>query len=330
MTRNLRIFSRPRQVTAEITQVTIQFRSLLRPGERLNSLIVGALAKAQKRYPIQIHGFVFLSQHFHILATFQDAQRMADFMRHFTQKLSKEVGLLHDWKDTVFPKRYHHVELSEEPGVDLARLRYILTNSCKENLVLSPRDWPGVSSTEALMTGLPMKGIWVDRTALGEARRKAQGSARKASEKDFTEKLELRLDPVPSLAHLSPESYRKVIVGLVQDIEQETLARHRMDATAPVGVLEVLRRHPHHRQADPPKSPRPWFHVLGPETRKSLRAALAWIMAQYRVAAEHFKDGEYDVEFPAGTFPPARPFVRGINPEKCKAIGLSPTIRAPG
>ena len=257
MSRAIRCFSRPRNVTSEITQVTFQFRSLLRPGERLNRLIVGALAKAKKRYPIQLHAFVFLSNHFHILATFKNAKRMADFMRYFTQKLSKEVCVLHDWGDSVFPNRYHHVELSEEATVDLARLRYILTNSCKENLVLSPRDWPGVSSTKALLTGEPMIGIWVDRTALGEARRKKGGD--KVSEEDFTEKLELRLEPVPSLAHLSPESYRKVIAGLVREIEQETIQRHRVDGTAPLGALAVLRRDPHYRPVEPPRSPRPWF-----------------------------------------------------------------------
>ena len=333
MGRNIRTFSRPRNVTSEITQVTFQFRSLLKPGERLNQRIIGALAKAVERYPIQLHAFVFLSQHFHILATFEDAQRMADFMRYFTQKLSKEVGLLHDWKDSVFPKRYHHVELSEELGVDLARLRYILSNSCKENLVPSPRDWPGVSSTEALITGEPMKGVWVDRTELGRARR----CGKKVSEKDFTEEYELRLEPVPSLAHLSKESYRKVILGLVREIEEETLARHRVDGTAPIGVQAVLARDPHHRQKDPPSSPRPWVHALSPEERKKLRAALVWIVAAYRVAAERFRKGEFDVGFPAGTFPPARPFVSGPSVsigndfrKKGQAINLNQPQRTPG
>ena len=323
MGNKIRIFSRPRQVTAEITQVTFQFRFLLRPGERLNQLIVGALARAIERHPIRLHAFVFLSQHFHILATFEDAKRMADFMRYFSQKLSREVGAIHDWNDSVFPKRYHHVELSEEPGVDLARLRYILTNSCKENLVLSPRDWPGVSSTEALLTGEPMKGVWIDRTRLG----KAQRAGKKVPEKDFTEEYELRLDPVPSLAHLSSESYRKVILGLVQEIEEETLARHRLDGTAPIGAQAVLSRDPHHRQKEPPSSPRPWVHALSREERLKLRGALVWIMAVYREAAERFRKGEYDVEFPLGTFPPSRPFVTSI---KAHVSGLNQPQRAPG
>ena len=252
---------------------------------------------------------------------------MADFMRYFTQKLSKEVGLLRHWTDSVFPRRYRHVEVSEKASADLARLRFILSSSCKENLVLSPRDWPGVSSTEALITGEPMKGIWVNRTELGKARRRGK----KVSEKDFTEEHELTLEPVPSLAHLSPEAYRKVVLGLVREIEEETLARHRVDGTAPIGVQAVLSQDPEYRQMVPPKSPRSWVHALSHEERQRVRAALLWLVAAYRAAADRFRKGEYHVEFPAGTFPPTRPFVAldgGF--KKGHMTGLNQPQRTPG
>ena len=188
----MRIFSRPQNVTSEITQTTIQHRNLLKPGP-LNPLIIGALAMSMRRYPIQLHGFVFLGTHLHVLATFVDAKRMADFMRHFTQKLSKEVKKVHDWDAVVFPKRYRHVELSQEPDIDLARLRYIFRNTCKENLVHSPLEWPGVSSAEALVTGEPMRGIWIDRTAY----QRAKNRGKEVSVEDFTEELELHPHPGP-------------------------------------------------------------------------------------------------------------------------------------
>ncbi len=304
MTRQLRLFSRPRQVTAEITQVTFQFRSLLKPDRSLNLKIVGALARAKELYPIDLHSFVFLSTHLHLQATFSDAERMSDFMRHFSQKVSKEVGLAHDWDDSVFPKRYHHVELSQEPEVELARLRYVTSNSCKESLVMSPLDWPGVSSAEALITGEPMKGEWVDRTAYHHARNRGED----VSEADFTEELELHLTPLPSQAHLSARDYRQLVLEMVREIEAETLQRHRENKTAPLGVEAILSRHPHYRPGEKPSSPRPWFHAIGREVREAMRTALIWIVAAYREASERYRAGEFDVEFPEGTFPPARPF----------------------
>ena len=305
----MRIFSRPQSVTSEITQTTIQHRNLLKPGI-LNPLIIGALAMSMRRYPIQLHGFVFLGTHFHVLATFIDAKRMADFMRHFTQKLSKEVKIAHDWDAVVFPRRYRHVELSQEPGVDLARLRYIFQNSCKENLVHSPLEWPGVSSAEALVTGEPMQGIWIDRTAYQQARSRGKD----VSLEDFTEKLELQLTSVPSQTHLAPQEYRQLMIDMVREVEVETCQRHKLDGTAPIGIRAIMDRHPHRRPDKRKKSPRPWFHALSQKAREAMRAALTWIVAAYREAAERFRQGEFDVEFPEGTFPPARPFVAPLGP----------------
>ena len=300
----MRIFSRPQSVTSEITQSTIQHRNLLKPGI-LNPMIIGALAMSMRRYPIQLHGFVFLGTHFHVLATFVDAKRMADFMRHFTQKLSKEVKIVHDWDAVVFPERYGHVELSQEPGVDLARLRYIFRNSCKENLVPSPLEWPGASSAEALVAGEPMRGIWIDRTAYQQARNRGKD----VSLKDFTEELELHLTPVPSQIHLAPRKYRQLMIDMVREVEAETRQRHKVDGTAPIGLRAIMKRHPHRRPDKREKSPRPWFHALSREAREAMRTALTLIIAAYREAAERLRQGEYGVEFPEGTFPPPRSFV---------------------
>ena len=297
---------------SEITQVTFQHRSLIRPGPRLNSLIVGALARAQELYPVRLHAFIFLSTHFHVLATFSDASEMAGFMRHFTGKISKEIGLEHDWSDSVFPKRYHHIELSVEPEVEFARLRYLTKNSCKEGLVASPLDWPGVSSTEALITGRVMRGIWVDRSAYSKARNRRKG----ADEADFTQEKELHLERIPSLAHLSSQEYRNVMIDMVREIETETHALHREQGTVPLGVAEILKRDPHHRPDQTPSSPRPWFHALSRASRKAMVEALTWIIAAYRDAADRFRKGEFDVEFPEGTFPPPRPFLMRPTPHE--------------
>ncbi len=306
----LRTFSRPQNVVSEITQVTFQHRFLIRPGLRLNQLIVGALARAQELYPVQIHGFVFLSNHFHLLISVTDAWEMASFMRHFTTRLSKEIGFEHDWDESVFPKRYHHVELSEEPGVDLSRLRYILRNSAKEGLCASPLDWPGVSSAAALITGQPMEGIWIDRTALSIARSRG----RDVTEADFEVSKTLHLEPVPSQRHLSSRQYRDLIVDMVREIERETLLQHQEKGTVPLGVEAILSRDPHYRPESPPSSPRPWFHALSCRARESLREALVWIHVAYREAADRLKAGELDVDFPEGTFPPSRPFVGVTHP----------------
>ena len=170
---------------------------------------------------------------------------------------------------------------------------------------MSPLDWPGVSSVEALITGEPMKGEWTDRTAYHRARNRGED----VSEADFTEEIELHLTPLPSLAHLAARDYRQLMLEIVREIEDETLQRHRENDTVPLGVDAIMSRHPHHRPERKPSTPRPWFHAISREAREAMRSALLWIVAAYRVASERYRAGEYDAVFPEGTFPPARPFI---------------------
>ena len=47
----------------EVTGRTIQGRLLLRPSQELRAITLGILARAQREHPVQIHAFVFLSNH---------------------------------------------------------------------------------------------------------------------------------------------------------------------------------------------------------------------------------------------------------------------------
>lgn len=307
MSRPLRLFTRPRPTTVEITQKTFQSRFLLRPGPKLNRRIIGALAKAKEKYPGRIHGFVFLSDHFHILATFDDVAQMASFMRVFTSILSREAGLENGWRGPIFVRRYHSIELSTEPEVELARLKYLFSNSCKENLVDSPLDWPGVSSAEVSITGEEAVGEWIHRTPLSLARSKGKP----VSEQDFAHRLSFLLDPLPSLQHLTSDAYRQVIIDLVRQIEEETAERHALEGSRSLGADSVLCTHPHSQPMQVRESPQPKFHAATRRSRQTLVAALAWIVEAYRRAAERLRSGDRWVEFPPNTFPPHLPFVPG-------------------
>ena len=269
---------------------------------------MGVLAKALELYAVNLHAIVVLSSHYHALATYDDPKVMADFHGYLNTNLSKEVDQVHDWPGTVFPGRYHHVELSPEPEVELARLRYLMENGVKEGLVLSPLDWPGVSSTESLISGEPMKGVWINRTAFHAALNRGED----VFEEDFAEEKEVHLKPLPSLAHLSREERRQIVLDMVRNIENEAIAKHKADGTTPLGVQGILSRDPHYRPKKLKKSPRPWFHAFDPKIRKAMVTALLLIVAAYRDAADRVKEGCKNVQFPIHTFPPGLPFVREV------------------
>ena len=74
----------------------------MKPSERLNQIVIGALAKAKEKYPVEIFSGAFMSSHFHLQIKAQSVKTQARFMAYFTRKLSIETGNLYDWKAPTF------------------------------------------------------------------------------------------------------------------------------------------------------------------------------------------------------------------------------------
>ena len=302
--RDLRYLPSPGALV-EVTVRTLQQRYLLRPGPRLNPLVVGVLAKGQVATGMRVHAVAVMSNHLHLLASPTSTRQLADFMSQVNGNLSKEVGRLHDWPGTMFPRRYTSIPVSDEPQAQVARLRYLLEQGCKENLVAAPTDWPGVHSSRAMIEGRSMSGIWIDRTALFRARQRGET----VSEAELTEHVELKLDPLPCWRHLAPAAYRARLTEIIETIERETVERHQRDRTAPKGAAWVRRRHPHERPKPGRRSPRPRFHAFARTVRERLAAAYREFLAAYRLAVQRLANGDTAVTFPDTCYPPRLPFV---------------------
>ncbi|MEM1180260.1 MAG: transposase [Acidobacteriota bacterium] len=304
MARNPRYLPRPGAVI-EITQRTIQGRFLLKPSRRLNAVVAGCLARAQKNTGATVHAVAVLSNHFHLLASFTSVQQMASFVGQLKTNISKEVGRLHNWKGSLFDGRYSAVPLSDEPKIQLKRLRYVLSQGAKEGLVLSPLDWPGVHSARALVNRRKLRGVWVNRTDLYAARQRNP----KTREDQFTEQTELQLTALPCLAHLSAKEQKRVVQDMILAIEKETLERHRRSGTAPAGAEAVTRRRAHDRPKHFRPMPRPHFHA-SKELLRVLTDGFRLFLTAYRRAADRLAAGELSVVFPDNCFPPRCPSSR--------------------
>jgi len=303
MARRLRLLSNESGIV-EVSSRTIHGRFLTRPSAEVNQLILGVLGFAQAKYPVDLFAFIFLSNHFHMLMRVLSAQRMADFVGFVKSNIAKEVGRLHHWKQTFWGGRYHSASLADSEEVQAARFRYILSNGCKEGLVASPLDWPGVSSAQALYRGeTTLTGIWYDRTAEYHARIRGE-------RKRFPSVQTVRLSPLPFLAASTTAEQREYMVDAVRHIEQETRERHKENATRPWGARNIEQRDPHDSPEDFLSSPAPWFHCLNRQQYRAMRAARALTVAAYREAAERLRQGDTDIHFPEGSFPPPAPFVQ--------------------
>jgi REP-associated tyrosine transposase len=283
-------------------------RLYLRPSRRLNRLIIGVLARAQRQTSIQVIGVVVLSNHIHLNLWAKDTEQLSDFMEYVGGNVAREVNRLLGRRGPFWESRYTDILVAPEEAVQVARLKYFLEQGCKEGLVSSPRQWPGIHLASALLSGRPLEGIWVDRSGFYNAGR---GKGKPPRLVDFEEPETLELAPLPCWAHLSKEQYRRRVRELVEEIEKETADRHRAAGTRPAGRRAVLRKSPFHKPESPKRRPAPLVLAATKEARQRIRTAYREFVQKFRAAAEHLKEANPELGFPEGAFPSDLPFVRG-------------------
>jgi REP element-mobilizing transposase RayT len=280
----------------EITCRVIQRRFLLRPSPLLNAIVIGTLARFQKRYEMRICGLIYLSNHCHLLLRPRSVEQLAGFMRDVNSKIAREVGRLHGWREKIWGRRYTDIVTSHEPEAQIARLRYLLEQGCKEGLVASPRHWPGASSTRALLSGESLEGIWIDRT--GQFRAGECGEP--TPDTLFTSRYRLELSPLPCWDELTPAQCQTRIRTMVREIEAE------MEGVEVLGRDAIRTQDPHGQPAsEPQKTPAPRFHALAPQVRRALEIGYHLFCHAYRRAFESWRVGKPS-DFPDGCFSPGR------------------------
>ncbi len=301
MPRRLRFI--PTGSLVEVTCRTVQGRLLLRPSPILRDLTLGVLARAARLYPLEIHAFAFLSNHFHLLVTVASAQRLAEFMTYLNSNLAREAGRLIGWREKFWGRRYQAILVSNEDPAQVERLRYVLAHGVKEGLVGSPLDWPGAHCARALLHGAPLAGRWIDRTLEHAALRKR----RPGDHRSFETLEHLRLAPLPCWRGLAPHRLRSRVRELIEGIEREGRRRERRTTQTPLGLDFILRQDPRHESNRLERRPAPLVHAASRNAREVLLEAYRSFVAAYRHAAERLRSGALDARFPAGAFPPALP-----------------------
>jgi REP element-mobilizing transposase RayT len=298
------------QKLVEVTCRTVQGRFLLRPSPELNRRIVGVLGRAQRLTGLRLHAVVFASNHYHLLASPDHPKQLVDFMRHVQSNIAREAGELHDWPEKFWARRYRDIPVSDEPHAQIDRLRYCLAHGVKEGLVARCRDWPGVHSASALGDDEPLTGVWYDRAALYEARRR--DPSRRLDE--FATVETAVLSPLPCWSHLPSEEARQRAARLLEEIEQKYRLDRRSKGVVAAGARSALRRHPHERPKRLKRAPAPRFHVATQDAWLALREGVQTFAEAFRVASERLRAGHLEPGFPGGSFPPNLPYVPLLAP----------------
>jgi REP element-mobilizing transposase RayT len=265
----------------------------------MNEVLAGVLAKAAMIADVQLHGYVALSNHVHLLVTAR-GNSLSRFMQYFLGNAARKLGRLVQWSGSFWQRRF-----SAEPVLDdeaaLGRLRYLLSHGVKEGLVRTPEEWPGLSCLDLLRSEkgkLERFFRWEHRWKKGAL---VEGGEDIWDER-WAEEVPLKLVPLPCWANLSFEDRQRQLQSLIDDIILEWAPRH----AEPKGAQAVQVEDPHHRPSRTKKSPRPLCHVSTREGFFLFRERLrGWIRA-FAQASASFRQGNWNVEFPPWAFrPPA-------------------------
>jgi len=304
MTRPIRYTPYPNALF-EITLRTLHGRLLLTPSKDLNEIILGILGRALSLYPeIKLHCFVFVSNHYHALISTPDSRLLALFMNHVNANLAKEAGRLHQWRERFWSRRYRAIAVLDE-AVMMQRLRYLLEHGCKEGLISSPDQWPGVQCVKALTSGQVLEGFWFDRTQEYRARRKGKTFQKY----EFATRYQVPLSPLPGWENLPEAERRAKVQQLVDEIAAETRARLEQSHIDALGAKRVLDQDPHSCPRQVSKSPAPTCHTVSRKLRDGFRDLYRAFLAKFQEACEQLKSGQQQVSFPRGSYPPALSFV---------------------
>jgi len=304
MSRHLRYIPEPGTLV-EVTCRIIHGRMLLKPCRELNEAIIGTLARAKRRYAVDVCAAVYLSNHCHLLLCVNDARQLARFMNYVNSKIAREVGRRTRWREKLWGRRYSAIVVSAEPAAQIARLRYLLSHGVKEHLVARCTDWPGVHAADSLLTSRALDGFWFDRTA--EYRDRLQG--KRCGTYAHAEPEPLRFDPLPCWAHLSASRYRASVRELIAAIEAEAANERSRRGIAPLGAEAIGRQKPQRRPETVKRSSAPAVHAATPTTYSVLVCAYRWFEVAYREASAKLRGGDRTARFPEGCFPPSLPFV---------------------
>ncbi len=282
----------------EVTNRTFQGRYLLPPTPEFKDIVVGVLGRAQARFRMTIHAFIFLSNHYHMLVSPSSAKQLADFMCFVDGNIAKEaIRYVGCWKGNVWEGPYHSIVVSNEERAHVARLKYVLSNGCKEGLVARPQQWTGASTASALWRGIKtIKGRWFDRTKEYRARQLGKFETHESVET-------VALTPLPCWVDLDDHVHTARVRALIGEIEIETAEMQRRNGTAPLGMKAVLRRNPLDQPEDFKRTPAPLFHAATQEVRRRLREAYSTFVMNYREGCRKTPERRSCSVFPTRKFP---------------------------
>ena len=274
-----------------VTRRTLRRHHLFRPDPAIAQLYLYTLGICAKEFGMQLHAFVLMSTHEHLVLT-DTNRRLPDFLRRLHRLVALGTKVLRKWEGPVWDHERPSVVRLLTEGAVIERMAYVLANPVKAGLVQRAAHWPGV-------TVLPQQ--------LGRRTWKVKRPDFYFDADNWPDEVELTLTLPPTLQGLYTDAQIRDAVAL-ELTHQERLARAevRKKGWPVLGSERIRQVSPHSRAKsfEPIRGCNPTFAV-GRGQRRIFFAAVAELRAfrrAYRDALERWRAGLRLTVFPAGTW----------------------------
>ncbi len=282
-----------------VTRKCIRGQFFLIPNKEFTALILYAIARAQKNQPVQIHGFCFMSNHFHMVLTDPDGLTGPRFIGEMDSFIAQLINRKLDQDGPIWNsvQRPNWCALTDEETC-WKKMVYTLVNPVKAGLVESNRWWPGAITTVKIL-----------RKRIIKTKRPPLVFSGEESEEAWRH-LNIELTPFPGAAGMDSEKYLRKLDDLVMAREVEIATERAKQNKGFMGAKRVQ------------ELPYTTFPLQGTKKEKkgrkgkkgSVRPKAAgarlgvWLdaykdfLALYRKARQMVLDGIQNVVFPKGTY----------------------------
>ena len=271
-----------------VSRRCLERRYFLRPDPLVTQAFLYCLAYAATTFGIDVHAFVALGNHIHLVCT-DPAGVLPDFMQCLDLLVAKNVNAFRGrWECLWTPGSYSAVRL-ETPDDVLAKIVYVLANPLRAGLVSHAKDWKGPTSV---------------RWAYGETRTFERPRGFFDADGAMPAKVDLTLVRPPGFDGWTDGQLDRVVAEQRRARETEIRAERRAQGKPFLGMDGVMRCDPNDRPGtrEPRREMNP--RIAAEDSAGRVDAIGAWqaFLDEYRVAYLGWRSGNHAVVFPAGTW----------------------------
>jgi REP element-mobilizing transposase RayT len=266
-----------------------QRQHLLRPDDDVNNIYLYALAIAAHRYGIEVHGWVAMSNHHHVV--FTDVKgNFPRFLGYMHRLMATCFNCLRGRWENFWAMEQASVVWLVEKHDRLDKLVYTLANPVAAGLVERAADWPGAISLIANLHGKVLRvkrpGAFFD----------AEGK--------MPEEVELEAKRLPGYERLTRDEWKDRLLEAIAKAEKAAREMLREQNRHVLGRKAVLATSPFSRPKtrEPRRKLRPFIGCLDTQRRELEIDLLDAFHAAYEIAREAWTKHKLTTRFPFGTY----------------------------